>query len=86
MAAGVMEAALCPGRLEKKEMDIQMIVYEYTVTAVDGYGESLFAPAVNTDSTSWSNWYPYTTLKFKRTSAFWMEPYVPASQVPETYY
>lgn len=86
MAAGVMEAALCPGRLEKKEMDIQMIVYEYTVTAVDGYGESLFAPAVNTDSTSWANWYPYTTLKFKRTSAFWMEPYVPASQVPATFY
>ena len=33
-----------------------------------------------------TNWYPATELKYKHTSAFWMEPYVSSAMTPEKYY
>lgn len=84
---GVVPAFRLPGRLDNSEADrSRIVVYEYAVTAVNRNGESEMSPPANTDPASWANWYPTTELRFKRQSAFWMEPYVPASAVPEKYY
>lgn len=84
---GVVPAFSLPGSLDNADADRSgIIVYEYTVTALNGNGESAMAPVVNSDPASWANWYPSTELKFKRRSAFWMEPYVPANAVPGKYY
>lgn len=86
-ASGVVKYFKLPGQLDNELFKKHSFtVYEYTVTAINGYGESEKSPFINTHPASWSNWYPDTTLKYKRTSAFWMEPYVPASMVPEKYY
>lgn len=84
---GVVPAYRLPGGLDNAEADrSRIVVYEYAVTAVNGRGESDMSPVANTDPASWRNWYPATDLKFKRRSAFWMEPYVPADAVPDEYY
>lgn len=61
-------------------------VYEYYVVAVNGRGTSEKSPTVDTCASSWANWYPNTKLKFKRQSAFWMEPYVRPNMLPSQYY
>lgn len=84
---GVVPAFRLPGSLDNPDVDrSRIVVYEYVVTAVNGNGESEMSPRVNTDPASWSNWYPAAELKFKRQSAFWMEPYVPHHAVPAKYY
>lgn len=86
-AAGVIKACRFPGKLDNPTLDTgSFTVYEYTVTTVNGYGESVQSPVADTHPASWANWYPDTELKYKRTSAFWMEPYVPAFMTPEKYY
>lgn len=85
--SGVIKACMLPGSQDNALLDESLFtVYEYTVTAVNGFGESMKAPIANTHPASWANWYPDTELKYKRTSAFWMEPYVPSFMVPEKYY
>jgi len=84
---GIQKAYALPGTQNNKTTDRSgLVVYEYTVTAVNGNGESEKSPVENTDPSSWRNWYPDTELKFKRQSAFWMEPYVYPQMVPEKYY
>lgn len=84
---GVVKACRLPGHLDNPSLDdLSLTIYEYVVTAVDGFGESDVSPVADTDPASWANWYPDTGLKFKRTSAFWMEPYVPACMTPDKYY
>lgn len=86
-AEGAVKACKLPGSLDNPSLDEDSFtVYEYVVTAVNGYGESNQSPVANTHPASWANWYPDTELKYKRTSAFWMEPYVPSSMSPDTYY
>ena len=86
-AAGVIKACRFPGKLDNPTLDAgSFTVYEYTVTTVNGYGESVQSPIADTHPASWANWYPDTELKYKRTSAFWMEPYVPSFMTPEKYY
>ena len=76
-----------PGSLDNANADRKGVaVYEYTVTTVDGNGESERSARVNTDPASWLNWYPKAQWKFKRRSAFWMEPYVLPERIPDLYY
>lgn len=86
-AAGTRKPFELPGSLDNRNSERQgVIVYEYTVTAVNANGESLKSPAETTDPASWRNWYPDTELRFKRQSAFWMPPYVLPDAVPDKYY
>lgn len=86
-AEGVIKACKLPGRLDNPVLDEHsFMVYEYVVTTINGFGESGQSPIANTHPASWANWYPDTELRYKRTSAFWMEPYVPSSMTPEKWY
>lgn len=86
-ARGVVPPFEIPGSLDNANADRKEVaVYEYTVTTVDGNGESERSAIVNTDPASWLNWYPKTQWKFKRRSAFWMEPYVLPERIPDLYY
>jgi hypothetical protein len=86
-AQGVQKAYELPGTIENRTKDrTGLTIYEYAVTAVTGYGESVMSPVENTNPSSWRNWYPDTELKFKRQSAFWMQPYVLPEMEPEKYY
>ncbi|MGI6313969.1 MAG: hypothetical protein ACOXZI_06610 [Candidatus Cryptobacteroides sp.] len=60
--------------------------YQYYVISVNGRGQSKPSRIINTNPSSWANWYPHTELKFKRRSAFWMPPYVYEEQMPPIYY
>lgn len=82
-AAGVSPCHTYPADLPTKSPEP---VYEYYVVAVNGRGTSEKSPTVDTSPSSWANWYPSTELKFKRQSAFWMEPYVQPNMVPSQYY
>lgn len=84
---GVQKNYELPGFLDNSNRDkTGLIIYEYALTAVNGFGESEKSHLENTDPASWINWYPNTALKFKRQSAFWMMPYVYPEMVPEKYY
>lgn len=86
-ATGVVKSCPYPGKQDNANFKSDAFtVYEYAVTAGNGYGESLKSPVADTHPASWANWYPDTELRYKRTSAFWMEPYVPAAMTPEKYY
>lgn len=86
-AEGVVPCAACPGSQDNPSpLPADVVVYEYTLTVVDGLGESAQAPVVDTHPYSWSNWYPATPWRFKRRSAFWAEPYVAPEQMPPLYY
>lgn len=86
-ADGVQKAYDLPGTIENISKDrTHLVVYEYAVTAITGYGESIKSPVESSDPSGWRNWYPDTELKFKRTSAFWMQPYVSPGMEPEKYY
>lgn len=85
--SGVIKNCMLPGHQDNINLDEETFtVYEYTVTAINGFGESLKAPTVNTHPASWTNWNPNTELRYKRISSFWMEPYVPSFMTPEKYY
>ena len=84
---GVVSSYPLPEINDNLKCDIKpFVLYEYVVTAVNGYGESSYSPVQNTDPSSWANWYPKAPLKFKRRTAFWMEPYVYQYMIPEVYY
>jgi hypothetical protein len=84
---GVQKAYELPGTIENSSKDrTGLVIYEYAVTAITGYGESVMSPVENTNPSSWRNWNPDTELKFKRQSAFWMQPYVLPEMEPEKYY
>jgi hypothetical protein len=86
-AQGVQKAYELPGTIENRSKDrTGLTIYEYAVTAVTGYGESVMSPVENTNPSCRRNWYPDTELKFKRQSAFWMQPYVLPEMEPEKYY
>ena len=86
-AEGVRKAFTMPGSLDNHLQDREGVkVYEYAVSSVNGNGEGKLSPIEDTDPASWKNWYPDTSLKFKRQSAFWMPPYMPAHMSPEKYY
>lgn len=62
-------------------------IYEYTVVAINGNGESPRSRIVSTDPAGWNVWWPPNqTEQFKRQSAYWLPPYVPANQVPPPRY
>lgn len=86
-AKGTIPPCKMPGELDNRQTANQdCAIYEYRITAVNGFGESQPSSIADTNPASWLNWYPDTDLKFKRNSAFWMPPYVPESEVPEKYY
>lgn len=86
-AVGTVKPFEFPGKLDNQQADYTNItLYEYAVTAINGKGESALSSTENTDPASWNNWYPQTELKFKRRSAFWMEPYVYPHMIPDMYY
>lgn len=58
----------------------------YYVVAENGCGRSAASPEICANPSSWKTWYPATVLRFKRRSAFWAEPYVYPSQMPQMYY
>jgi hypothetical protein len=85
--SGIQKAYELPGTIENSTKDkTGLIIYEYAVCALTGNGESVKSPTENTNPSSWRNWYPNTELKFKRQSAFWMQPYVLPNMEPEKYY
>jgi len=56
-AAGVIKACRFPGKLDNPTLDAgSFTVYEYTVTTVNGYGESVQSPIADTHPASWANW------------------------------
>lgn len=86
-AQGVKKAYELPGTIENLSKDkTGLVIYEYAVTALTGYGESVMSPVENTSPSNWRNWYPEVLLKFKRGSAFWRQPYVLSEMEPEMYY
>lgn len=86
-AIGTVRPFEFPGKLENQQTDYSHItLYEYAVTTINGKGESTLSPIEDTNPASWNNWYPQTELKFKRRSAFWMEPYVYPNMIPDMYY
>lgn len=86
-ALGVVAPFQFPGTIDNASTSREgIMVYEYAISSRNGNGESLLSPIVNTDPSSWRNWYPQTELKFKRQSAFWMPPYVYPNMSPEKYY
>lgn len=86
-AKGVVPPCELPGHLDNTDLNKEnLVIYEYAVTAVNGFGESLKTEWVDTDPASWRNWYPKAEWKFKRRSAFWMEPYVSPERIPECRY
>ena len=85
--SGVIQPFDSPGILDNKTTNRDAIViYEYAVSSINGNGEGLLSPVVNTDPASWKNWYPKTELIFNRQSAFWMPPYVYTEMSPEKNY
>ena len=86
-ATGVIPAYELPGTDDNASRNCgDHVIYEYAVSAVNGFGEGNLSDVLNTDPASWLNWYPATDLRYKRRSAFWMPPYVPESEMPEKYY
>jgi hypothetical protein len=66
---------------------VQGAVYEYTVSAVSGNGEGEKSTIADTDPTGWRNWWPRGQApEFKRQSAYWLPPYVPADETPPLHY
>lgn len=61
-------------------------VYEYAVSAVNGFGEGDKSPPVTTDPASWLVWQPAGPTGYSRRSAFWEPPYVPESMAPPANY
>jgi hypothetical protein len=62
-------------------------VYEYAVSAVNGNGESVLSQPVSTNPALWLAWWPAGQQhQFKRPTAYWMPPYVPASRTPLLHY
>jgi hypothetical protein len=61
-------------------------VYEYAVSAANGFGEGLHSEAITTDPAGWLNWTPAAGLKFNRRTAYWDSPYVPQNMIPQEYY
>ena len=87
-APGVVSAESDPG-LEADALRFPkapITFYEYAVTAVDGTGESAKSSVATTDPSNWRNWYPETTLRYERRSAYWLPPYVAPDQVPPAVY
>jgi hypothetical protein len=64
----------------------QVEVYEYAISAVNGFGESNKSPVITTDPASWLNWSPVAELRFNRRTAYWDSPYVPERKIPDMYY
>ena len=83
--SGVVPCTLLPGSADNPPYD--GVVYEYAVSAVNGNGEGALSEVHSTDPTSWLNWKPSgVTVEYHRDTAYWKEPYVPASmEVPYVY-
>ena len=85
---GILPATQNPG-LEAdalKQPVAKPAIYEYAVSVVDGVGESGKSLTATTDPASWRNWYPDTSLHYKRRSAYWLPPFVKPEQVPPAAY
>ncbi len=61
-------------------------IYEYAVSAANGFGEGPLSDAISTDPSNWLNWTPAAGLKFNRRTAYWDLPYVPENQIPDEHY
>lgn len=85
--SGVVPAFKLPGKADNALTDLGRItIYEYAVSSVSGNGEGEKSISVNTDPRSWLNWQPDTAhAGFRRRTAFWQLPYVPAEMVPPDY-
>jgi len=84
-AAGVIPPNDLPGA--EYATQTPAAIYEYSVTASNGNGESPRSRILSTDPAGWNVWWPPDQPEqFKRQSAFWLPPYVPADQVPPARY
>ncbi len=87
-AVGTVPAFPLPGAEANAlaEMD-DVIVYEYAVSSANGNGEGPKSLPVSTDPRSWLNWSPDTdSMHFRRDTAYWKPPYVPAEFEPPSAY
>ena len=85
------EKAGLPGHYELPGIEAnydkpEVEIYEYAVSAVNGFGEGRKSYSISTDPSSWLNWSPPVELKFNRRTAYWDLPYVPRDQVPPQHY
>ncbi len=87
-ATGVVPPSPLPGLAANALHDVSGVtIYEYAVAAVNANGEGARSHPVSTDPRSWLVWRPDTPdLTFRRRTAYWQEPYVPAAQVPPLFY
>jgi hypothetical protein len=84
-AAGVVHPNALPG--SDYAENAPAMIYEYAVAAVNGNGEGVKCAPVSTDPAGWAVWWPANqSEQFKRQSAFWLPPYVPAEQAPPARY
>jgi hypothetical protein len=62
-------------------------IYEYAVAAANGNGQGPMSRPASTDPSDWRVWWPPNQPEqFKRQSAYWQPPYVPADQMPSPRY
>jgi len=84
-ADGVVTANALPG--PENAQVVPRTIYEYAVAAVNGIGEGPRSHGVSTDPAGWQVWWPPNQPEqFKRQSAYWLPPYVPANEVPPPRY
>jgi hypothetical protein len=63
------------------------VIYEYAVAAANGNGQGSLSQPATTDPSDWRVWWPPNQPEqFKRQSAYWQPPYVPANQMPPPQY
>ncbi len=62
-------------------------IYEYAIAAANGNGQGPMSRPASTDPSDWRVWWPLNQPEqFKRQSAYWRPPYVPADQTPPLRY
>jgi len=87
-APGVIPPCKIPGIEENALLDMDNVtVYEYAVACANGNGVGNKSYPESTDPRSWLVWQPDTKKPgYKRTSAYWLCPYVDEKDSPPEYY
>jgi len=85
---GIVPPCKIPGIEENALLDMDNItVYEYAVACANGNGVGNKSNSESTDPRGWLVWQPDTKEPgYKRTSAYWLPPYVDEKESPPEYY